>query len=73
MTRAGLCHFDEQLIEQGCDIAVNKLRTVVGMETEDGKWKLLDQILEDRDEEVFGDLFDAREYLKLGNFIDTLM
>lgn len=42
------------------------------METEDGKWKLPDQLSEERDQEVFGDLLYRTEDLELGDLVDGI-
>lgn len=72
MSWSALGEFDEQLVEQLSDHAIDKLATVIRMKSVDDKRVLDKQIFEDGLDIMLADPLDATDDLPLGHKIDGI-
>ena len=69
-TRLG--ELDAELFQEPGDLAIDILRAVVGMESEEDEGERSQEGFQGRDEKALGDSFDGDDDLHLGDFVDDV-
>ena len=73
MAGAGFGQFDQQLVEQLDHILVDVLRAVVGMERQNDKRELLEEVFQHWAQIPFADFLHRTDDFELGHLIDDVI
>ena len=72
MAGAGLGQFDQQLVEQSDHVLIDVLGAVVGMERQNDKGKLLEEVFQHRNQVPFAAFLHRTDDFELGHLIDRI-